>query len=210
MQYSPSCYYYKVVSIVLQEKSFGFISEDLKHDIAFDIVMTLSWVKFEYVKGNYMHITVVKYFSDGCVVQYKNYKYFLNLCHHYSDFDMEAEWNFFATSHGKSAVNGNRCIIKWLTARASFQKPYNNQILSVEAVYLSCSKNTEYILFNFCERDTLNILWDKLAYHYEYGKTVPGTHSYQQLAPVSVDKVDYNKPVKDGNDLAGTFTFKKQ
>ena len=42
MQYSPSCYYYKVVSIVLQEKSFGFISEDLKHDIAFDIVMTLS------------------------------------------------------------------------------------------------------------------------------------------------------------------------
>ena len=111
---------------------------------------------------------------------------------------------------GKSAVNGNRGIIKWLTARASFQKPYNNQILSVEAVDLSCSKNAEYILFNFCERDTLNILWDKLAYHYEYGKTVPGTHSYQQLPPVSVDKIDYNKPVKDGNDLAGTFTFKKQ
>ena len=76
MQHSPSCYYYKVVSVVLQEKSFGFISEDLKDDIAFDIIMTLSWVKFEYVKGNYMHITVVKYFSDGCAVQYKNYKYF--------------------------------------------------------------------------------------------------------------------------------------
>ena len=59
----------------------------------------------EYVKGNYTHITIVKYFSDGCAVWYKNYKYFLNLCHHYSDCDLEAEWNFFATSHGKSAVN---------------------------------------------------------------------------------------------------------
>ena len=52
-----------------------------------------SWVKF--VKGNHMHIRIIKYFSYGCAVQYKNYKYFLNLCHHYSDFDLEAEIQVF-------------------------------------------------------------------------------------------------------------------
>ena len=77
----------------------------------------------EHVKGNYMHITKVKYFSDDCAVQYKNYKNFLNLCHHYSDFDLEAEWNFFAINHGKYAVNGIGGIRKQLTARTSFQRP---------------------------------------------------------------------------------------
>ena len=47
----------------------------------------------EYVKGNYPHITTIKHFSDGCAVQLKNYKNFLNLCHHYSDFDLEEGWN---------------------------------------------------------------------------------------------------------------------
>ena len=71
------------MSNVLQEKAFGFISEDLKHDNAF-VYKVMSKV-CEYVKGNYQHITKVRYFSDGCVAQYKNYKKVLNLCHHYSD-----------------------------------------------------------------------------------------------------------------------------
>ena len=68
----------------------------------------------EYVKGNYQRITKLKYFSDGCATQYKNYKNFLNLCHYYSDFDLEAEWNFFATSYGKSAVDRIGGTIKQL------------------------------------------------------------------------------------------------
>ena len=35
MQHSPNRRYYKDVSNLLQEKSFGFISEDSKHDTAF-------------------------------------------------------------------------------------------------------------------------------------------------------------------------------
>ena len=58
-------------------------------------------------------------------------------------------------------------------------------------MYLFCCKNTKNILFNFFERDNLNLLWDKLACHYEHGETVPGTGSYQQLCPVSVDKIGY-------------------
>ena len=119
-----------------------------------------------------------KYFSDGCEAQYKNYKNFLNLCHHYSDFDLKAECNLLATSHGKSAVDGIGRTTKQLTARAGFQRPYNNQSLSAEALYQFCSKALENILFNLIERDTLSLLWYKLAHGYEQGETVPGTHSY--------------------------------
>ena len=92
MQHLPSSYLF-YMSNVLQEKSFGYISEDWKHYTAF-AYEDMSKV-YEHVKGNY-HIT----FSDSCVAQYKNYKYFLNLCHHFHDSDLEGEWDFFATSHG--------------------------------------------------------------------------------------------------------------
>ena len=48
------------MSNVFQEKPFDFISEDLKHDSAF-VYVVMSKV-CEYVKGNYQHITKVKYF----------------------------------------------------------------------------------------------------------------------------------------------------
>ena len=73
------------------------------------------------------------------------------------------QWNFFATSHGKSPVDDIGGTIKRLTGRAGFQRPCNNQTLSPEAVYQFCSKTIENI-FNLIKRDTLNLLWDKLAY----------------------------------------------
>ena len=55
------------MSNVLREKSIDFLSEDLKHDTAF-VYEVMSNV-CEYVKGNYQHISKIKYFSDGCAVQ---------------------------------------------------------------------------------------------------------------------------------------------
>jgi hypothetical protein len=37
------------------------------------------------------------------------------------------EWHFFATSHGKSACDGVGGTLKWLVAKASLQRPYNDQ-----------------------------------------------------------------------------------
>jgi hypothetical protein len=52
------------------------------------------------------------YFSDGAASQYKNYKNFINLCYHENDFGVPAEWNFFATSHGKSPCDGISGTVK--------------------------------------------------------------------------------------------------
>ena len=48
---------------------------------------------------------------------------FINLCHHQQDFNMAAEWIFFATSHGKSPCNGVGGFVKHV-AKRSLQDPY--------------------------------------------------------------------------------------
>ena len=62
------------------------------------------------------------YFSDGCGRQYKNYKNFMNLMKHHDDFALDAEWNFFATLHGKTACDSVRGTVKMLAAHASLQQ----------------------------------------------------------------------------------------
>ena len=57
------------------------------------------------------------------------------------DFEVKAEWHFSATSHGKGACDGLGGTVKRLAARASLQRPYNDQLmiprqLFVVATYL--------------------------------------------------------------------------
>ena len=121
---------------------------------------------------------------------------------------MDVDWDFFATNQEKFSVIGIGGPIKPLTARAGLQRPYNNQILSEETIYQFYSKTIKNISLNLIERETLNLLWDKLACQYENGETVPGTCSYHQCCPVSADEICY-KRVMDDKDLAGSFTFSK-
>ena len=52
-----------------------------------------------HLREKFQFLSNIVCFSDGCVGQYKNLKNFLNLCLHDEDFDIPAEWHFFATSH---------------------------------------------------------------------------------------------------------------
>ena len=60
----------------------------------------------------------------------------MNLCKHYEDFGIDAEWNFFATSHGKNACDGIGGLVKRSLSKTSLQRPLANQILTSEAVSL--------------------------------------------------------------------------
>jgi hypothetical protein len=82
----------------------------------------------------------IHYFSDGCAGQYKNRYNFINLCNHQYDFNLDCEWNFFATSHGKSACDGIGGTVKRLTAKASLQRPVSGQILTPKEMYDYCKE----------------------------------------------------------------------
>jgi hypothetical protein len=73
------------------------------------------------------------YFSYGASAQYKNRNNFINLYHHNTDFGINAEWHFFATSHGKGGT------IKRLAAHSSLQ---HHQILTPAQLYSWAKEHT--------------------------------------------------------------------
>lgn len=55
------------------------------------------------------HPSKIYYFSDGSAAQYKNCKKIANISFHSADFGVDAEWRFFAMSHGKGPCDGVGC-----------------------------------------------------------------------------------------------------
>jgi hypothetical protein len=77
----------------------------------------------------------------------------LNLCYH-EDFHVAAEWNFFATLHGKSPCDGIGGTVKRLVACASIQVTVRNHILTPEDLYQWAKKYYRiYILLHNTERN---------------------------------------------------------
>jgi hypothetical protein len=128
----------------LKRLSYCVISDCMKHDTI--AVHAFISRLLTHLKQNLPDTEKVIYFSDGAASQYKHYKNFANLCHHKSDFQIEAEWHFFATSHGKSPCDGIGGTVKRLTARASLQAPIDNQILTPCDMFTWASKNIESIV----------------------------------------------------------------
>ena len=58
------------------------------------------------MKQKVNNIKIIHYYSDGAPSQFKNYKGLVNLFHERFDHGIDAVWNSFATSHGKSAYDG--------------------------------------------------------------------------------------------------------
>jgi hypothetical protein len=77
----------------------------------------------------------IVYFSDGSAAQYRNRRNLLKITCQKEDFGMPAEWHFFVTPHGKSSCDRVGDILKRLAAKASLQRPYNNQIMTPHQLY---------------------------------------------------------------------------
>ena len=202
----PAVVYYINVDNKLEVKSFTFISKDLTHDTSF--VYDVQCRIMEYIKQNLPLIRKIIYFSDGCAGQYKNYKNFLNICHHKEDFGLEAEWNFFATSHGKSAVDGIGGTVKRVVARASMQRSGTESILTAETMVKFCLEKIPKITFQLIEEDTLKTVREKQLTRYELGRTIPGTRGFHFFCPISSNEITF-KTISNSADYSGRFSFDK-
>lgn len=100
----PFVIYYKSDDI-LQHKSFVIISNCSNHDSIAVHLFINKMIKF-LKEGQRMMIKKIFFVSDGAGAQYKNKYNFINLCNFKADFQIDAEWHFHATSHGKSACDG--------------------------------------------------------------------------------------------------------
>ena len=105
-------------------KSFVVISDDLKHD-KFAVWSMLKRV-IQHLKE--VHgIEKIKIFSDGCAAQFKNRYTLRNISYFKYDFQVEAEWSFFASSHGKGAVDAIGGTVKRNVWRCQGKKNLSGQ-----------------------------------------------------------------------------------
>jgi hypothetical protein len=65
----------------------------------------------------------------------KTEKNLRNIAFHNEDFGVPAEWHFLVTSHAKSTCDWVCGTLKMLAAKASLQRPYNNQIMTPHQLY---------------------------------------------------------------------------
>ena len=150
----------------------------------------------DYLKKNHPNVQRIYYFSDGCAAQYKNCKNFLNLCFHKQDFDIDAEWVFFATSHGKSPCDGIGGFVKRYVAKRSLQRPLNEQILDYSAMLRLCKSEIESIEFFGISQEEMIGIRAFLKNRFQLAKTVPGTRSSHHFVPLTGSHLGINLPVK--------------
>ena len=199
----PLVIYYKDADRNLQHYSLCFISDGNTHDTSF--VHKILLVKF--MKQRLANFTNIYYVSDGCSGQYKNFKNFLSLCSHKEVFSIEAEWIFFATSHGKSVCNGIGGTVKNHAAKQSLQRPINNQILDYRAVLEVCLEEMKSIIFFGIDKEDMTEVREKMEKRFEDGKSVPGTRNRHNFIPQSVSQIGH-KLCSEDDSIVDIHDFK--
>lgn len=162
--------------------SLCIISDDLKHDVG--MVYEIQKAVTTFLKETYPHIKEVQYFSDGCAAQYKNKYNFVNLCLHEKDFQLKAQWSFFATSHGKTECDGIGGTVKRLARKESLQNPLEKQITSVSQLYEFCKARIEKITFLFISKEVVEQTRSALLSRFTNVQTLPGTRSFHNYLPI--------------------------
>ena len=170
--------------------SYVIISDSLHHDTVAVHLFQKCFIAF--LKGylpESLHPKKIIYFSDGAASQYKNRKNFLNLCYHRDDFGVSAEWHFSATSHGKGACDGLGGTVKRLAARASLQRPYDDQIMTPRQLFDWASTNVPAVHFGYCSTDDYQGEQHNLEQRFNQSRTIPGTRKLHSFVPASNSKV---------------------
>jgi hypothetical protein len=182
------CYYTDATNESTKHVSFVVVSESNTHDTV--AVHLFQRVLIAFLTSKIARPTKIVYFSDGCASQYKNRKNFANLCFHEQDFGMPAEWHFFATSHGKGPCDGVGGTVKRLAARASLQRPYENQILTPRQLFEFGCASIPAVNFHFTSIEDHERESTFLQKRFESTRTIAGTHRLHSFRPISADKLE--------------------
>jgi hypothetical protein len=101
------------------------------------------------------------------------------------DFELEAEWHFTATSHGKSTCDALTAVAK-RGARLESLKP-NRRIVSALDFFDFCHGKLTKPTLEFFYAKKADIALELATYQerYKSAKSVPGTRSFHAVIPVS-------------------------
>ena len=195
----PFVFYFKNSELELQHESYCFISDGMKHSTS----MVYAFIKeiVPFIKSKHENLEKIIYFTDGCAGQYKNKSNFLNLYYHEEDFGIKAEWNFFATSHGKNACDGIGGTLKRCVTKASLQRLYENQILTPIDFYNYCKDQISNIRCFFVKKEDIEDVKKSLEARFETALPIPGTQKNHRFIPVGNGYLDISETSEDNATL---------
>lgn len=176
-------YFWNRETAKVDHLSYVGISDCLEHDTI--AVFMFQRKLIEFLKEKFEVVTKIKYFSDGAPQQYKNKKNFSNLVNHFKDFSVLAEWNFFATAHGKGACDGVGGALKRLARQYCLQQGTKNEILTAENLYKWANCHLKNINVFFCSLKDYELSGVYLKSRFEKCKTVKGTLGIHHVIPVN-------------------------
>ena len=180
----PFTVYFRDDTGDLQCQSFCVVSDDHSHS-AVTVHKFLSDLIHCHLRVQFPQLKKIHYFSDGAASQYKNCKNFTNLCYHKDDFGIVGEWNFFATSHGKSPCDGIGGTVKRLVRRASLQAASSGHILTPEDFYNWCTTNIHNITFRYITTEQIQTHESKICERMANAKTLTGSRSHHKFVPIN-------------------------
>ncbi|KYM93379.1 hypothetical protein ALC62_16021 [Cyphomyrmex costatus] len=173
----------------IKHLSFVVISEDLHHNtVAVHLFQHKLIVKLKSEFGS-ANVKRIIYFSDGASAQYKNKSNFINLTHHENDFEVKAEWHFFASSHGKNPCDGLGGTIKRLAARTSLQRTNTGHILTPKDLYEWAHLTLKSMSFAFCTIQEHENEKTNLESRFKTAITIHGTRQFHAFIPLTTKRI---------------------
>ena len=140
-----------------------------------------------------MSFKKVIFFSDGAAAHYKNRKTFSSLCQFKSNFDIEAECHFFATSHGKGPCDAVGGTIKRMALRVSLAKENGQSIKTAKELFDFANQQTHKeinkIKFCYVSNQEYETRVEELQELYSKAKTIPGTQAFHSFQPISRERI---------------------
>jgi hypothetical protein len=177
----PFVAYFKGTDGKLQHSCMCVVSDHLQHDTV--VVHRFQQDVLHYMKLLCPNLTKFFYFSDGAASQYKNFKNFANLVYHKDDFGLDAQWHFFATSHGKNACDGVGGTIKREAAKASLQAVTSGHILTPKQLFEWGCKHIQNVKFFFISKQEVVEHEQEQQPRFSLAKTVAGTRNHHCYIP---------------------------
>jgi hypothetical protein len=151
------------------------ISDCLKHDSI--LVHTFQRHLLKFIENTFQSALKKKFFSDGSVAQHENRKNAQNITCHNEGFGVPAEW--YSLRHPmESACYGVGGTLKRLAAKASLQRPYNDQIMTPHQLYEWAQSSILNLNFYFVTENEYREEEGLLSSRFATAETVRGT---QQL-----------------------------
>jgi len=173
----------------MQHKNYVLILEKITHDTNSVHLFNSQLVKFLKSEFGVENVKKLINFSDGAGSQYKNKYNFINLVHHRDDFSVDAEWNFFAMSHGKEACDGVGGSVKRHAYQANLQRVNNKHITSAKTLYEWANSFFKKISFGFCSQSDHDLNETRLAQRFENAKTIKNTRQFHSYKPVDSNNI---------------------